>query len=50
MLLAVVFENYKSRIVSRADSKSRKRLKYIVNYYDRYDEVGKGFLTLDEAK
>jgi len=38
MLLAVVFENYKSRILLRADTKSKKRLKYILTYYERYDE------------
>ncbi len=50
MLLAVVFENYKSRILLRADTKSKKRLAYILTYYERYDDQLKGFLSLTEAK
>jgi len=50
VLLAVVFTNYKERIVVLADEKTEKRIELIGYYVDYFDEDSKGYLTFPESK
>lgn len=50
VLLAVIFDNYKRRVEWTSQNRGRERVVHINMFFDRYDEGGKGWLTVYEAK
>jgi two pore calcium channel protein len=50
VLLAIVFDNYKSRIEAQCSKKANKRTELVIQHYVCYDREGKGYLTIDESK
>lgn len=46
VLLAVIFDNYKKRMVELQRKKVSKRLEYISQFFDYYDVDGNGWLTM----
>ena len=50
VLLAVIFDNFKSRVEISWESKVNKRMEYINKFFDKFDEEGKGWLNLKQTK
>ena len=50
LLLAIVYDNYKTRIETKVNSKNKDRINFIRQYYYAYDLSNKGYLNIDECK
>ena len=50
VLLAVIFDNFKSRVETSREDKVTKRMVYINQFFDKFDEEGKGWLNLKQTK
>lgn len=50
VLLAVIFDNYKRRVEWTSQNRGKERVQYINQFFDKYDEGNKGWLTVYEAK
>ena len=50
VLLAVIFDNFKSRVEISREGKANKRIEYINQFFDKFDEEGKGWLNLNQTK
>ena len=46
VLLGIIFDNYRSRIEERTSKSGENRITYVMQFYDQYDEDGKGYLTI----
>ena len=50
VLLAIVFDNYKKRVVKMSESKIQKRMTFIKMYYEQFDPDDLGYLTYKQAR
>ena len=50
VLLAVIFDNYKKRMVELQRKKVSKRLEYISQFFDYYDVDGNGWLSMRQTR
>ena len=50
VLLAVIFDNFKNRVEVSREDKVSKRMQYINQFFDKFDEEGKGWLNLKQTK
>ena len=50
LLLAKVFSNYRRRLELKVSMRSDNRVKLLEQFYNKFDEENKGFLTLNETK
>ena len=46
VLLAVIFDNFRNRVEISQSNKINERMKYINQFFDKFDEEGNGWLTL----
>ena len=50
VLLGVIFDNYKRHVELSSRNRSKRRMKIIERYYRQFDEEGKGYLTIVQAR
>ena len=50
VFMAIVFDNYKKRMKELQDAKVSKRMEYINQFFDYYDEQGLGWLTMKQTR